>query len=283
MADKFARAALCRELEPALAQAIAADARAREMAARAAAQRCLRAELPAKLAKQFTDTLISFQMDLLPKLSALAADLSIQNVLGDARKVGQAHVVQAAAAVRAAVAGAYPEFDFEPLRALEDDFRGLLLGHTREGTGLDTARTKAAQLFEEGLKRIQAMADAFRSGAPPPSDRRDLFKPQSFYTFLDDQHGYNTTAIELVSALADRLGPSSGGGGRDVATLPSGKSKLNTLFGKWRDAFGDACIYQHATGHCKHGATCDKKHDPPLDAAKVLAWVEANNADVARR
>jgi hypothetical protein len=130
MADRFARARLCSELDAPLATALTADARARDVAAGRAAERCLRAELPVKLRREFLDALLSFQIDKMPKLSELAAELTFKDTLGSSHKVAACHVVQAAAAVRAALTNAYPEFQFEALLAMEDDFRGLLIGHS---------------------------------------------------------------------------------------------------------------------------------------------------------
>jgi uncharacterized Fe-S cluster protein YjdI len=285
MADKFARARVCAELEAPLAAALMSDARAREVAAGKAAERCLRAELPTKLRKEFLDSLLSFQVDKMPKLSELAAELTFKDALGGAHKVAACHVVQAAAATRAALTNAYPELGFEGMLAMEDDFRGLLIGHVAAGVAATAATTRAAQLYAGSLRRIASVAEAFRQGQPLEGELRDLFKPPAFYSFLDEQHAANMAATEMVASLAK----SGASGGYDPsglnATLPTGtspgKKKLNTLIGAWKSSFGEACIFHFARGHCSHAGACAKKHDSVIDPQQVTAWVAANNADTS--
>ena len=260
------------------------DARARELAAGRAAERCLRAELPQKLRKEFLDALLSFQIDKMPKLSELAAELTVRDALGSSHKTAACHVVQAAAAVRAALTNAYPEFGFEALLAMEDDFRGLLIGHVASGVAAQAANTRAAQLYAASMKRIARSASAFREGQAPPGELRDLFQPASFYSFLDEQHEANMATTEMVASLSK----TKDSGGYDPLGLNApphssspGKKRLNTLLREWQSNFGDACVYHHARGHCLKGSACAKRHDPPIDKAAILAWVTANNADLS--
>ena len=185
--------------------------------------------------------------------------------------------------------GGFPEFDFSAMLVMEDDFRALLLGHSAEGVGGQAAKTRAAQLFTEGLRRMQRIAERFRQGeAPPGGDLRALFSPSDLFTFLDREHASNMATTEMMASLATRFSASPGGhnppgGGLASASAGgAGKVKLNSLLGKWKATFGDACIFHHARGQCKDtAATCSKLHEPPLDKAQVLAWVSANNADIS--
>jgi hypothetical protein len=193
-------------------------------------------------------------------------------------------VVQAAAAVRAALTNAYPEFQFEALLAMEDDFRGLLIGHVASGVAAQAANTRAAQLYATFMRRVARIADAFREGQAPEGELRDLFKSASLFAFLDEQHEANMATTEMVASLSR----ANGAGGYDPSgltptslTSPPGKKRLNTLLREWQSSFGDACVYHHARGHCLKGAGCSKQHDTPVDKAAIVAWVATNNADLS--
>jgi hypothetical protein len=238
----------------------------------------MRATLPPKLAREFITSLLPWQLDKMPNLSELAAEIKTKDALGETRKLQQAHVVQAAAAVRTALKCAYPEFNLDYLLAVEDDFRGLLLGHLEAGTAADAARTRAAALWQDNMRKLQRIAERYRQGEASGGKRADLFSQAELYTALEGAHEANSAAVAMVASLHRSSAPSQFD---HEAAGGSQKKKLASLVGSWRAAFGDACIFHHARGRCSQGTTCPKEHDKPVDSAKVLEWVKANNADIS--
>ena len=280
MADKFARRHLTSALEPELATALTCDADARERAARTAIERLLHASLPPKLDKHLMATLLSFQFGEMPKLSEVAAELSVKTVLGDAQHMKAATPAQAAAAIRAGLMAAYPELDLSAFLALEDDFRGLLEGHGQPGAGQVATRLRAAQLWTDTTAHFEKCVQDFRMGLKGDKGVRDIFDTPTVITKLTTQHAANMAAAAMTTAIAqdhhltgDTREPKPKGAG--------GKQRLAALVSPWKQEFGEACIFFHAKGSCSHGAACTRLHAPPLDQAKVLAWVQANNADIS--
>ena len=162
MCDKASRLMQSQYVEVGTAEAMAAEVRKREILALNAAERCLRVKLEDPTRKKFIVALMPLKLTALPTLAKLSEAATITDGLGVTSVVSASSPVQAMAAMRAALMAAWPEFDWSPLLAAEDDARALLLGKREGGLNPEVARSRAAQLWQEVTAHVESRADSFR-------------------------------------------------------------------------------------------------------------------------
>jgi hypothetical protein len=285
MADKFTQRELSDSLSPDLSDAIAAELRARAHLASAAMERCMRVKLPSDIEKKVIDTLLPMKLSKMPSLAEISKETTVKDMLGNAtRTTTAASPIQAIAALRAGLMAAWPEYDFMPLLAAEDDIRSLLLGKHEAQAGQKLAEARAGQLWLDVRNMIERNSDAFRNGTllseGSPATPYDLLGREQMHALLDKNYEANLAATSLMASFQLTPGTNFSDQGSSSGTVVK-KKPLISLFKEWRSSFGTACAYHWTKGCSMSADVCQKVHEEAkLDPAEVKKWVVQNNADV---
>lgn len=283
-ADHYSKALDAGNIAPETIDALQADMRMREEAGEKAIVRAMRAPLPPKVARELLAAVGALLFTRVPSIAKLTEGQAVANAFGAVQTLSGGAMAGGLLLVRNVAEAMWPEFNWAPMRRLEDDVRCLVEGKQQAGEASAINLSFAATLWEDGLQIFENKANVLRSGSGGMAvDFADFIGEEAFDSWLEGKHETAKHSAKLLGALSVRqpvvpqvgvtlTGGGAGGGG-------AGGMGLAALVKDWRSSpFREACIFDLCQpGGCSRGADCVKADghgkEAATDMAAVKAWV----------
>ena len=186
-------------------------------------------------------------------------------------------------------AAAYPELDWAPFFDLANAIEACadVNTHGRYKGRREAALQFAAQLWRDGLKKIEAGADALRSREGNDGDAPDrAICGADFKSWLDGETRQSQQNLELFAKMFQIVdkgnsqhAPPGGGAHKSTANSSTTSSTINDAMPAWNTQHRDKCIFHfcHKNG-CKLKDKCSmaESHKEPTDEAWVADFKAQN-------